>query len=253
MTNISDMSRRRKQIFKASVSDIKVDWSTNSSQDYGEIGQLAQSICNVGLLQPLMVGINDDGLYLADGFRRYAAIIYANQHLDANIKSVDVRILPKHLDNAIDSKALQLSSNSQKALEYSEALRVVQDLKTAGLTADEIAMRVGRSKSWVYQQFRCIALGEPVLELLYAGSISPAEVLRHAKHGVSGDVVRARIENASKPSTKERNKRKKDIRKRLIRKLEGADGDIRIGENGEIFYELIISLTEDEFNELQRE
>lgn len=129
------------------------------------IEELARSIAEQGIVQPLVVRRRDDGYELIAGERRLRAA------RAAGLTSVPVVV--RELD---DREALEIAlvENLQREdlgpLEEADAYgRLMTEF---GLTQDEVAKRVGKSRPAVANTLRLRDLPESVLEALRSGSLS---------------------------------------------------------------------------------
>jgi len=124
---------------------------------------LADSIKAQGLVQPIIVRSKDDGEYeLVAGERRWRAAQIAGLHV---IPAV-IRKIPDQ-----SAAAMSLIENIQREdlnpMEEATALeRLTQEF---GLTHEQTAASVGRSRSAVSNLLRLLILEEPVKELLQSG------------------------------------------------------------------------------------
>lgn len=135
--------------------------------DAGELAELADSIREHGVLQPLIVRHTpESGLYtLIAGERRWQAAQLAG-----------LKEIPVIIREASDQQLLELAliENVQRAdlapLETAEAYRQLAD--SFGLTQEQIASRVGKSRVAVNNTLRLLKLPETVQAALAEGKIS---------------------------------------------------------------------------------
>lgn len=130
------------------------------------LDELAASIREHGVLQPLLVSPEGEGRYvLIAGERRWRA---ARQ---AGLEMVPVLLRPA---SDVQRLALALIENLQRAdltpLEMAEAYRQLHE--DFGLSHEEIARQVGKSRVAVTNTLRLLKLPPPVREALAAGRIS---------------------------------------------------------------------------------
>jgi len=131
-----------------------------------DLRDLAESIREHGVLQPLLVSPESDGRYvLIAGERRWRAARLAGlQMVPALVRQVSD---PQRL-------ALALIENLQRAdltpLETAEAYRQLHE--DFGLSHEEIARVVGKSRVAVTNTLRLLKLAEPVRQALADGRIS---------------------------------------------------------------------------------
>lgn len=131
-----------------------------------ELDTLAESIRIHGIIQPLTVRLLPSGYYqIIAGERRWRAARLAG------LSQVPVVVI-----EADDKKAMELAliENLQRAdLNPIEEAQGYQQLLTQyGMTQEQIAERVSKSRPAVANALRLLSLSEPVLELLRDGRIS---------------------------------------------------------------------------------
>ncbi|MCX7827592.1 MAG: ParB/RepB/Spo0J family partition protein [Thermanaerothrix sp.] len=138
--------------------------------DEEEIRELADSIRQVGVLQPLLVRPVADGYELVAGERRLRAAREAGlERVPALIVEVDPH----------SQQLLALVENLQrKNLSAVEEARCLQDLlEKTGWSQGELARRLGRSQAAVANKIRLLKLDPEVQELVVSGRLSE----RHAR------------------------------------------------------------------------
>lgn len=135
-----------------------------------ELEGLAQSIVEVGILQPLSVRKTELGWELIAGERR----LRASQK--AGLLSVPCRIMAVEEET---STILALVENIQRQdLDYfEEAHAMAQLISTYGLSQDEVSKKLGKSQSAVANMLRLLKLSQPVMEKLREGGCTQ----RHAR------------------------------------------------------------------------
>lgn len=137
-------------------------------KDFDEtaLSELADSIAQHGLIQPIVVKLNLDGRYsIIAGERRWRASRMAGlTEVPVVIKEADEQTLME----------IALIENLQRedlnAVE--EALGYRSLIDTYGLTQEEVAKKMGKSRSAVTNALRLLALNDNELEALRRGSIS---------------------------------------------------------------------------------
>ncbi|HYN88194.1 MAG TPA: ParB/RepB/Spo0J family partition protein [Ardenticatenaceae bacterium] len=144
-----------------------------TNMDSAALEELAASIREHGLIQPLIVTQIEDGaigerFQLIAGERRWRAA-----------RRVGLEAVPVVVKEATPQAMLELAliENIQRedlsALEEAEAYRhLVEDF---GLTHDEVARRVGKSRPAVTNTLRLLTLPEPIHNLLLDGTSSAGQ------------------------------------------------------------------------------
>lgn len=139
--------------------------------DQEELEALADSIRTHGILQPLTVRQTADGYYqIIAGERRWRAA-----------RMAELGEVPAIVVEADDKKATELALienlQRQDLNSVEEALGYQTLIQDYGLTQEEAAARVGKSRPAVANALRLLSLDEKVLEMLRAGSLTAG----HAK------------------------------------------------------------------------
>lgn len=134
-----------------------------------ELRELADSIKEHGVLQPLLVSeMLDGGYQIIAGERRWRASQLAN-----------MPTIPVMIKKLADDKRLEVAliENIQRedlnALE--EAFAFKRLIEEFGLTQEQVAQKVGKSRPAVANTIRLLALPEEVQSALVAGKISPGQ------------------------------------------------------------------------------
>jgi ParB family chromosome partitioning protein len=130
-----------------------------------ELGELAQSIRDNGILQPLLVRPYGNAYQLVAGARRWKAAQLAGV--------LEVPVIVRALDDAA-APELSLIENVQRAdlspLEEAEAYRRLLELR--GGTQENLSAAIGKSRSHVANTLRLLSLPEPVRQRLGNGELS---------------------------------------------------------------------------------
>jgi ParB family chromosome partitioning protein len=134
--------------------------------DQASLDSLAASIEGVGLLQPIVVRPAGDGYVLVAGERRLRAV---RQLGHAEIAAV-IREETDDATNLTEALVENLQREDLNPLEEAAAYR--QLLEDLGMTHDEIAERVGRSRSAVTNTLRLLGLPMPIQKLVVTGDLS---------------------------------------------------------------------------------
>lgn len=137
-------------------------------KDFDEqaLSELAESIAQHGIIQPLLVRPLSDGTYqLVAGERRWRAARLAGL--------TEVPVVVRELS---DSEAMEIAliENLQREdlnpIEESLGLKLLID--TYGLTQEECAARVGKSRPAIANSLRLLSLSEYIIDLVRDGTLS---------------------------------------------------------------------------------
>ncbi len=153
--------------------------------DDGKLSELAASIKEQGVIQPVIVHRSSSGYQLIAGERRWRAARLAGlKTIPALVKEATRR----------DLMEMALIENIQRedlnALEAAEVYKRLQD--EFKLTQEELAKRVGKERSTVTNFLRLLGLPREVKQELAAGALS----MGHAKALLSLDRARDQVQAA---------------------------------------------------------
>ena len=133
--------------------------------DEEKINELAESIKNYGVLQPLLVQKNDSFYEIIAGERRWRAA-----------KAAGLKEVPAVLKEYSKQEAMEISliENVQRAdlNPIEEALGYRQLIDEFGLTQEEIAVRVAKSRTAITNTMRLLKLDEQIQNMLVQGVIT---------------------------------------------------------------------------------
>ncbi len=128
------------------------------------IAELAASIKRHGVLQPIVVSRSGDGYELVAGHRRVLAARAAGKTTIPAVVREDVR----------DRLELALVENLQRtdlnAIETARAYKLL--METYDLTQEQLADRVGKSRSHVANMLRTLSAPQPLQDAVMEGKIS---------------------------------------------------------------------------------
>ncbi len=157
----------KREIIELELSKIK----TNPNQprktfDPEKISELAQSIAEKGLIQPIVVRKNEDGYELIVGERRFRAVTFLE--LD-KIPAIIYQQISKR-----DVMELALIENIQREnlnpIEEAEAYRVL--LQEYGVSQEDLASKVGKDRSSVANSLRLLTLPDKVRQYVVEKKLS---------------------------------------------------------------------------------
>ena len=131
-----------------------------------QLEELAASVKEHGIIQPIVVSKNEKGFYtIIAGERRWRAARMAGlREIPAIIREYD--------EKTASEVALieNLQRENLNPMEEAEGFRNLMDLY--GMTQEEISEKIGKSRSAVANALRLLALKEPVRKLVSEGKLS---------------------------------------------------------------------------------
>lgn len=141
------------------------------SFDEESIRELAQSIEQVGLIQPLMVRTSPQGYELIAGERRLRAVKSLGKETVSCIVCTDVNVE----NSAIAAVIENLQREDLNFFEEAECYRAL--IEGLDLTQEQLAEKLGKSQSFIANKLRVLKLNEEERELITANSLTE----RHAR------------------------------------------------------------------------
>lgn len=139
--------------------------------------EMSTSIATYGVLQPLLLVKQDNGRYLIiAGERRFRAAMMAG------LKKVPA-IIREFTEQQIQEISLieNLHREDLNAIEAAEGMREL--MENHGLTQEDVALRIGKSRPYVTNTVRLLQLPKEVTEMVREGILSPG----HARALISID------------------------------------------------------------------
>lgn len=149
------------------ISDIEPNRAQARKQfDEAALLELADSIGRHGILQPIAVRKKQNGYYeIIAGERRWRASKIAGLS--------EVPVLVKEVDDQIACELSLIENLQRENLNAAEEARGYRDLMDKfGLTQEEAAEKVGKSRAAVANVLRLLKLPDSVLELIEDGTLS---------------------------------------------------------------------------------
>lgn len=126
---------------------------------------LAESIKEYGVIQPIVVSKKDDYYCIVAGERRWrAAKIAGLEEIPAIIRDADER----------SNRAIALIENIQREdlNPYEKAMGIKDLMVKYNMTQDQVAKKIGRSRSSISNTIRILYLAPEVLELVKQGKLT---------------------------------------------------------------------------------
>ncbi|MBA2665678.1 MAG: ParB/RepB/Spo0J family partition protein [Trueperaceae bacterium] len=132
--------------------------------DDAGLAELAASIAEKGVVQPLIARPVDDGLEIVAGERRYRAAQRAGL--------ATVPVIVRTLSDRQTLEVAIIENLQREDLSAPEEARAFKRLLEFGLTQEEVAQAVGKSRSAVANTLRLLSLPSDALEALEVGTIT---------------------------------------------------------------------------------
>lgn len=183
---IETTTEKEKDVKKIKITQIEPN-KTQPRRDFDEekIEELAESIREYGLLQPIVVKLNKNGFYtIIAGERRWRASRRAGlKEIPAVIKDVSEQT----------EKEITLIENLQRenlnAIEEAAGIKELIDVYK--LTQEEASKKIGRSRPYVANVLRLLNLPEDVQKMLKEGKLSQGHA--RAIAGIENSVLAQEI------------------------------------------------------------
>lgn len=161
------------------VDKIKIDeWNARTLDKEKGIEELAESILEYGLLQPIMVFKEDEGFKLIVGQRRWRAFKELKRRGHSQFKDIPAIVLSKKPDEE-QSRILSLSENIHRVeLNRADIVEVVSYLYNKYKSAKKVAKILGKSIPYVYEHLKIQYAPEEVKHMMSRGEIKKEDVKR---------------------------------------------------------------------------
>ncbi len=163
---IRDESAAGQSVVRIALSDIdRNEDQPRKRFEETALRELADSIAELGVIQPIIVRRNGSRFVIIAGERRFRAARMAGlQEIPALVREAD----------KLERMQVALVENLQRAdlNPVEEACAVQALIDECGLTQEAVSKRVGRSRPAVANVLRLLTLPEPVLQMLREGRLS---------------------------------------------------------------------------------
>lgn len=156
---------KERGIEQVALADLKVsDYQPRKRLDPEAVAELARSVAQKGILQPLLVRPAGEGYEIVAGERRFRA---AQQ---AGLSTVPVVV--KSLGDRETLEIALIENVQREDLSALEEARAYKQLLEFGLSQEAVADAVGKSRSAIANTLRLLQLDENALQALDDGRIS---------------------------------------------------------------------------------
>lgn len=201
--------------------------------DEEALSELADSIAQHGVIQPLLVRPVSDGYQLVAGERRWRAARLAGLS--------EVPVVVKELSDS-ETMEIALIENLQREdlnpIEEAEGLQLLID--TYGLTQDECAKRVGKSRPAITNALRLLNLPPELSELVKDGRLSTG----HARALLPVGNKEKMLELAQEIMKKELSVRETERMVKLLSKAEKVQPEKRVKKRDTYYDEVELALSQ---------
>lgn len=162
------------QIKNLTIDDIKVIEGRNPRLALANIEQLAESIEENGIRNPIKVQYNGKRYELVDGHRRLAAcqFLYDTKEIKMTIPSVVVDHYKNESDVLVE---MMVSNDSEPFAPFEEAMLYARLRDEFKLKNDEIALRVGKSLSHVSDKLALLRADESIKKAIAEKKITASD------------------------------------------------------------------------------
>jgi ParB family chromosome partitioning protein len=170
------------------------DFNPRKSINESELTELAESIKQVGILQPILVRPKGRKFEIVCGERRFGASVLA-----------DTKTIPAIVRKLTDDEALETAITENlcrvdvSMIEEAAAYKRLAD--TGRYNVENLAVRFGKSETYIRNRMRLNELTNEILDLVNDGNISMTVALELCKYGadVQADIYEKHL--SGKPTT----------------------------------------------------
>ncbi len=131
-----------------------------------EIQELAESIREKGLLQPILLRKHKEGYQIVAGERRFRATQLLGR------TSIPALVREQLSDRDMMEMALIENIQRVQLNAIEEAMAFEQLINTCGITHDELAQKLGKSRSAITNTLRLLKLDEPLKAMIKEGKLT---------------------------------------------------------------------------------
>jgi ParB family chromosome partitioning protein len=170
--------------------NVRVDWNSrdfNDPTNQAHIDQLALSIGEMGVKEPLTVIWQDNAAWLIDGECRLRAVLKAIA-AGAPIKTIPVKSEMRYANDA-DQLFSQFVRNSGKPFSQMENAKLFRRLLDLGWQQNDIAKKAGVTPARVSQILDLLAMPEPIKQMVTNGQVSASMAVATLKEHNPGKAV----------------------------------------------------------------
>lgn len=137
--------------------------------DEGKLEELADSIREHGLIQPLVVRKSTNGYEIVAGERRWRAA-----------RKIGIKVIPAIVKELSDEENMLLAIIENMQREdldpIEEAEGISQMIETYGLSQEQVSKSLGKSRPYITNQLRLLKLPEEIRKMVSDGRLSSGHV-----------------------------------------------------------------------------
>lgn len=176
-TGLASITQGRSDIHRIDPSHINVkdSWNGRDFKDpdnIAHVNELAASIAEIGVLEPLTVYMEKGKVWLSDGECRLRAVLQAKA-AGAPIQTVPVKSDQQHINEG-DRVFGQILRNSGKPFSDIELARTFRRLLDFGWQQGDIAKKWGKSEGRVSQILKLLTLSNPIQTMIVKQEVTPS-------------------------------------------------------------------------------
>lgn len=191
--------------------------------DEQSIFELAQSIRENGLIQPVVVRKIDDHYEIIAGERRYRAMLMSG--------ALTIPCIISNIDDEKSATVALIENIQRENLSVIEEARAYRDiLRIQGITQKQLANQLGKSQSSIANKIRLLELPEPVLESLGKREITERHarallgIERERQESVLDEILTKKLNVKQTETLVDKPKKRKQVTK-------GMSQNVKIGIN----------------------
>lgn len=142
-----------------------------------EVNDLAKNIEKTGLLQPVVVMVYSAEKQTATGFKYLLIAGYRRFFAHKVLNRTIIRATVRPTLSEIDARAINLAENfERKDLNILQEARAIKKLADLGLSEDQAAEVIGKSRGWVQVRFILLKLPNDIQEACATGIYNQLQV-----------------------------------------------------------------------------
>jgi ParB family chromosome partitioning protein len=149
------------------------DWNCRGPIAPYEIAELVKDIDKRGLLQPVIVAPHG-----VDGFKYKLIAGYCRAYAHKLLRKTEIQaVVHPDLVDEIEARTINLSENIQrKDLNLLQEAKALGRFTALGLTEEDIAERIGKSRGWVQVRTMLLKMPEDIQKNVAAGLITQKQI-----------------------------------------------------------------------------